>query len=208
MHVDWARHGQNTANLTATFSYRVFDGDLTELGRQQAHQLGERLATADRPYTLLATSPLRRAVQTAEIVAGHLGIDIAMTSDNLRELHVGELDGRNDHEAWTTYNAVLAAWRDGDLAARFPGGEDCHELVARLRTALTAIADNARDGPALVVAHGANIRAAVPTITGSPDPGTDLRTGSLARLDVTGTTSTAGTLSTVTIELIDWAVAS
>src|SRR6202044_4087580 len=38
----WARHGQNVANLSQTFSYRVFDGDLTETGREQALRLGGR----------------------------------------------------------------------------------------------------------------------------------------------------------------------
>jgi broad specificity phosphatase PhoE len=202
MRIDWARHGQNVANLTETFSHRVYDGDLTGLGRQQAHQLGERLTAEDRSYTRLATSPLRRAVQTAEIVASYLGIEIAETIDDLRELNVGELDGRNDRESWTVYNGVLRSWLDGDLTARFPGGEDCHELVARLRTALAAVTSDAGDGPALVVAHGANIRAALPTMTGSPDPGTDLNTGSLARLDVTSTSDE------VTIALRDWAIAS
>src|ERR1700733_12298478 len=39
----WARHGQNVANLSQTFSYRVFDGDLTETGREQALRLGAPL---------------------------------------------------------------------------------------------------------------------------------------------------------------------
>jgi broad specificity phosphatase PhoE len=40
----WARHGQNVANLTRTLSYRVFDGDLTQTGREQARALAGRLA--------------------------------------------------------------------------------------------------------------------------------------------------------------------
>jgi broad specificity phosphatase PhoE len=58
----WARHGQNIANLTETFSYRVFDGDLTDLGKRQAAELAERLAASsgDDAVRLLACSPLRR----------------------------------------------------------------------------------------------------------------------------------------------------
>ena len=36
--VHWARHGENVANLSRTFSYRVFDSDLTERGIAQAIQ--------------------------------------------------------------------------------------------------------------------------------------------------------------------------
>jgi broad specificity phosphatase PhoE len=38
---------------------------------------------------------------------------------------------------------------------------------------------------AIVIAHGASIRAALPTLTGQPDPGADLATGAVARLSVT-----------------------
>src|SRR5580658_9068441 len=205
----WARHGENAANLTKTLSYRVFDGDLTDVGRRQARELGERLATGggDR-IGLLACSPLRRARQTADIVGQRLGLPVAMELDDLREVNVGELDGRSDAEAWKIYAAVLAAWRAGDTQARFPGGENRDELCARLVGALTVVARSTAAGhppvladsavpegslvPAgsaapersLVVAHGANLRAALPCLAGEPDPGADLPTGGVAALQV------------------------
>jgi probable phosphoglycerate mutase len=205
----WARHGKNVANLTRTLSYRVFDGDLTDVGRRQARELGERLAAGggDR-IGLLACSPLRRARQTADIVGQRLGLPVAMELDDLREVNVGELDGRSDAQAWEIYTAVLAAWRAGDTQARFPGGENRDELCARLLRALTvvtcgaaagrspALADSAvPEGPvlpassaaaecSLVVAHGANLRAALPCLAAEPDPGTDLPTGGVAALHV------------------------
>src|SRR5580698_8828580 len=205
----WARHGENVANLTKTLSYRVFDGDLTDVGRGQARELGERLAAADAGQVqLLACSPLRRARQTAEIVGRRLGLPVAMELDDLREVNVGELDGRSDAQAWEIYTAVLAAWRAGDTRARFPGGENRDELCARLLRALTEVARSAAAGhppvladsavpegspvPAdsaaaersLVVAHGANLRAALPCLAGEPDPGADLPTGGVAALQV------------------------
>ena len=181
----WARHGENVANLTRTLSYRVFDGDLTDAGRRQARELGERLAAAggDR-IGLLACSPLRRAGQTADIVGQRLGLPAAMELDDLREVNVGELDGRSDAEAWEIYAAVLAAWRAGDTLARFPGGENRDELCARLLRALTVVARSATAERSLVVAHGANLRAALPCLAGEPDPGTDLATGGVAALRV------------------------
>ena len=193
----WARHGENVANLTRTLSYRVFDGDLTDVGRRQARELGGRLAAGggDR-IGLLACSPLRRARQTADIVGQRLGLPVAMELDDLREVNVGELDGRSDAEAWEIYAAVLAAWRAGDTLARFPGGENRDELCARLLRALTVVARSAVAGPplvladgavaerSLVVAHGANLRAALPCLAGEPDPGADLPTGGVAALRV------------------------
>ena len=193
----WARHGENVANLTKTLSYRVFDGDLTDVGRGQARELGERLAAADAgQLQLLACSPLRRARQTAEIVGRRLGLPVAMELDDLREVNVGDLDGRSDARAWEIYAAVLEAWRAGDTQARFPGGENRDELCARLLRALTVVARSAVAGPplvladgavaerSLVVAHGANLRAALPCLAGEPDPGADLPTGAVAALHV------------------------
>ena len=205
----WARHGENVANLSKTLSYRVFDGDLTDVGRGQARELGERLAAADAGQVqLLACSPLRRARQTAEIVGRRLGLPVAMELDDLREVNVGDLDGRSDARAWEIYAAVLEAWRAGDTQARFPGGENRDELCARLRRALTAVARGAaagrspaaahggvdgrpptlahggEEGRSLVVAHGANLRAALPCLAGEPDPGADLPTGAVAALHV------------------------
>jgi broad specificity phosphatase PhoE len=151
----WARHGENVANLSKTLSYRVFDGDLTDVGRGQARELGERLAAADAGQVqLLACSPLRRARQTAEIVGRRLGLPVAMELDDLREVNVGDLDGRSDARAWEIYAAVLEAWRAGDTQARFPGGENRDELCARLRRALTAVARGAAAGRSPILAHG------------------------------------------------------
>jgi broad specificity phosphatase PhoE len=182
----WARHGENVANLTRTFSYRVFDGDLTDLGRLQAAQLAERLA-AGEPISQIVCSPLRRARQTAEIVARRLRLPIRAELDDLRELNVGALDGRSDEQAWGIYDSVLAAWKDGQTAVRFPGGEDCQELRVRIRRALAAVtsASGAADGGlSLVVAHGGALRAALSALTGVPEPGTDIPTGGFAVLRV------------------------
>lgn len=179
----WARHGENVANLTGTFSHRVFDGDLTSLGQRQARELADRLAgDGGEPVGHLVCSPLRRARQTADIVGARLGLPVAAELDELRELNVGTLDGRSDAQAWEAYAQVLAAWKAGQTRVRFPGGEDCAELCARLRQALITVARGCAGGRALIIAHGASLRAALPSLTGEPDPGTDLPTGAVAAL--------------------------
>lgn len=59
------RHGEQDAA-----SDHTADGDLSDLGRQQAHQLGRRLR--DVPFRAIHHSPLARAAQTADVVAGYL----------------------------------------------------------------------------------------------------------------------------------------
>jgi broad specificity phosphatase PhoE len=184
MRIVWARHGENVANLDHVFSYQVVDGDLTDRGRKQADTLGQHLARANTITNIILTSPLRRARQTAEIVSCYLNAPRVLILEELRELNVGTLDGRRDAEAWKIYENVLERWRLGALSARFPGGEDGHGLARRIERALGFAAREARGEAVLIVAHGGNARAALPTLAGSPDPGRDLDTGETALLDV------------------------
>jgi broad specificity phosphatase PhoE len=116
-------------------------------------------------------------------------VPVVAELEDLRELNVGDLDGRSDAQAWQTYSAVVAAWRAGDLSARFPGGEDCTELCRRVLRAMVTVAGlpalpRSSGARTLVVAHGGALRAAVPSLTGEPDPGSDMPTGSAAVLRV------------------------
>jgi probable phosphoglycerate mutase len=197
----WARHGQNEANLTRTLSFRVYDRDLTERGRRQACDLAESLAgrgTAAR----IVCSPLKRARQTADIVAARLRLPGASEYEELREVNVGSLDGRGDDEAWSVYTQILQAWRAGDPATRFPGGESLPELAGRLRRVMLSLAGPGPGADVVIVAHGASIRSALPVLTGTPDPGADLPTGCYAVFQVEPATPSGGA-----IRLISWPAA-
>ena len=233
----WARHGQNEANLSLTLSHRTYDRDLTELGRQQAEALGAALASSfavvgaagsgeaagpgDR-VALVASSPLKRARQTASIVATRLGLPVDPVLEDLRELNVGSLDGRADPQAWERYEQVLAAWQHGDALAHFPDGENLDELCLRLRRAITEVDRLAAaasggssgagatgggvGGVGLIVAHGGNLRAALPALTGAPAPDADLPTGGYATLRVTPDLDLepASGQAAAKIELLTW----
>jgi probable phosphoglycerate mutase len=189
----WARHGQNQANLTRQFSYRRLDLDLTPRGREEAERLAAALAarlSEASGQPALFSSPLRRALQTAEIVATQVGGGLAVV-DGLREVNVGDLDGRGDAEAWRIYESVLKDWRQGHYERSFPGGEDWYQLCARLHSTLCGIAAAAPGGVAVVVAHGANLRAALCGLAHVPDPGSDLGTARFADLQVIPTATAA-----------------
>ena len=67
------------------------------------------------------TSSLSRAVQTAEIAAGVLGVDVVVRED-LREYGVGSLAGTSRHEK-AYFERVFRSWVEGDDDAAIDGGE-------------------------------------------------------------------------------------
>jgi probable phosphoglycerate mutase len=130
-------------------------------------------------------SPLRRAAQTAQIIADRLGLPVT-TLEGLRELEVGDLEGRRDEQAWTTFLDVAYGWQAGDHDRAFPGGEDFHQVIARLRAALkVALDDHPPGSQVLMIAHDGLIRAAIPALCpGSPPPATGLPKCGVAQLAI------------------------
>jgi broad specificity phosphatase PhoE len=184
----YVRHGENPANLTGELSCRAVDYPLTERGVTQADDLAGRLsrASVDCPPAPVAiyASPLRRAAQTAQIIADRLGLPVT-TLEGLRELDVGDLEGRNDEQAWTIFLDVAYAWQAGDPDRAFPGGEDLHQVTARLTAALSRALDHPCGSRVLMIAHDGLIRAGVPALCpGTPPPATGLPKCGMARLAV------------------------
>jgi broad specificity phosphatase PhoE len=197
----YTRHGENPANLTGELSCRAVDYPLTERGVAQARELAERLSRAPAtppaagppPATYAASSyaspiyasPLRRAAQTAQIIADRLGLPVT-TLEGLRELEVGDLEGRRDEQAWTTFLDVAYGWQAGDHDRAFPGGEDFHQVIARLRAALkVALDDHPPGSQVLMIAHDGLIRAAIPALCpGTPPPATGLPKCGVAQLAI------------------------
>jgi 2,3-bisphosphoglycerate-dependent phosphoglycerate mutase len=168
------RHGENLANITREFSYKKVDYPLTDRGVRQAEQTASYFAAlnARQPIDAIVTSPLKRAIQTAEIIGGATGHSTAVIEE-LREINCGEFDGvLPTDEMWAHHDRILASWRNGDHDVRFPGGEDFHVLRARARSALAQAVANRRGQQVIVVAHGGIIGAALADIC--PDLDHDL----------------------------------
>ncbi|MCW2840990.1 MAG: hypothetical protein JWR55_2473 [Aeromicrobium sp.] len=70
----WVRHGQSTWNVLDRLQGHELSPPLTELGREQAAQAADALA--GRGVVRLLSSPATRAVETAEIIAAALGLEV------------------------------------------------------------------------------------------------------------------------------------
>jgi probable phosphoglycerate mutase len=199
--VCYVRHGENQANLTGELSCRKVDYPLTDRGVAQAMEAAGRLSRETAPAAIYS-SPLRRAAQTADIIAGRLGLPV-MTLEDLRELDVGDLEGRCDEEAWRTYLDVAYAWLAGDHDRRYPGGEDFHQVITRVTRAMKRAGDHPPGSRVLMIAHDGLIRVALPALCpGAGPPATGLPKCGIARLAVSRARSQAG--SGVTARLLSW----
>ena len=141
-----ARHGE------AVYESELLSdagGWLSPLGREQARALAERVAP--ERISRVWTSDMARAVQTGEIVAAALGVDVVVRT-GLREFGVGDAAGTTGDP--DPFAETFAAWLGGDLTARIPGGESGEDVVERYTAVLDEIADAHRGESVLVVSHG------------------------------------------------------
>ncbi|MBA2552210.1 MAG: bifunctional RNase H/acid phosphatase [Geodermatophilaceae bacterium] len=142
------RHGQTEHSIDRRFSGRN-DLELTAEGERQARAAGQRLRGVE--IAGVVASPLRRTRQTADIVAGILGLTVD-TDEDLVETDFGVWEGLSFTEAAEQYPAELAAWTSSTNVAA-PCGESFAAVSRRVRRARTRILSSYRVGTVLVVSH-------------------------------------------------------
>ena len=136
---------------------------LNENGRGQVERLANRLASL--PIRAIYTSPLERAVESAEAIGKPHGV-APQPEEDFGEYRVGEwqgvaiaeLDKRDD---WRRFNTVRGI-------TRAPGGELALETQLRVVRKLHELAGKHRDETVAVVSHGDPLRYAIAFFLGAP----------------------------------------
>ena len=147
-----ARHGQSVWNQSRKFQ-GAHDVGLSDLGRTQAEALGRAVQSGYRARVAYA-SPMRRALETAEIALAGTGIPLVPIPE-LRELSLGEWEGCTVDEIRAREGNPYLAWVRSPLDCPPPGGEPLPDVCARVLRAITRIGANHRNGDdVLVIAHG------------------------------------------------------
>jgi broad specificity phosphatase PhoE len=173
-----ARHGQTAYNLEGRFQGQLAV-PLDDTGRVQAAELAER--SAARGFSALWCSPLLRARETADVVAGRIGLT-PREDARLMETDAGDWTDRSFAEVRAQSPERFAAFLAGDPAFAFPGGESFAQQEVRVAAALDDVELGER--PALVVCHGMVIRAALSVRVGHWLPhGERVPNGALIALD-------------------------
>ena len=150
------RHGQTPMSVQKRYAGRS-DVPLTDLGVQQAAAAAKRLASAG--LDVIVTSPLLRAVQTAEEVAAATGATV-VTDDGFREADFGAWEGLTFAEAGERWPDELAAWMASPDAAP-PDGESFAMVALRVLAAADRLIETHRHERIVVVSHVTPIKTLV-----------------------------------------------
>ncbi len=147
------RHGETAYHADNRYAGHT-DLALTDHGQSQAAELGEWAASAQ--LSAVASSPLRRARETADPPARKAGLNV-LVDERLVELDFGAADGLTAAEMRDRFGPERAAFEADPYAHPLPGGEDPRAARVRGRAAVEELATSAGDR-VLVVTHGTFLR--------------------------------------------------
>ena len=155
MEIMLLRHGESEGNAQGRMQGRR-DYPLSLLGREQAQRAAAFIGSSGLSLNAVYTSPLKRAFETAAIVAASGVRPVAVVDEDLPEIAAGSLQGLNEDEIRAAHPEFMhrPLSETGDFAAY--GGESYADLQARVTRLLARLEARHRAGEELVllVGHG------------------------------------------------------
>jgi broad specificity phosphatase PhoE len=156
------RHGETDWNRDNRFQGHA-DPPLNDAGRAQARALADELGAEH--FAALYTSPLRRAAETAAILASKLGLE-PVSDAALEEVDVGSWSGLTRDGVEQRFPEGYARWLE--YGHGWDDGETYEELGGRVVAGLLKIGARHPDVAVLAVTHGGPIRSALAAAEGVP----------------------------------------
>jgi broad specificity phosphatase PhoE len=129
------RHGETDWNVEGRYQGQA-DPPLNQRGLAQAHQLAQKLRGVG--LDVLYSSPLRRALQTAQILAEALDVPLH-TEPRLMEIHQGEWQTLLYTEIAARYPELFDRWQTEPWTVTLPGGENIAQVQERVYAAVDEI---------------------------------------------------------------------
>jgi broad specificity phosphatase PhoE len=122
-----ARHGETVWNVEKIYRGRT-DVNLDEVGIKQAELLGEYLSNWE--VEAIYSSPLRRAIYTANIIARYQKIAVQVTH-GLIDFDYGEWQSLPEQEVKRLYPTLHNEWHNNPHKVKMPGGESLEDVRRR-----------------------------------------------------------------------------
>ncbi len=161
------RHGATANNLASPprLQGSGVDLELSEAGKQQARCAADLLAT--HPLTAIYSSPLMRARQTAEIIAGSHALPVQQIAA-IQEIDVGQWEGRSWKEISQSDPEPYRRFIEDSAKHGYLGGENMTDVLARCAPAITKLLERHCGEEIAVIAHNVVNRVYVASLLGVP----------------------------------------
>jgi len=143
-----ARHGETEWNVEEVFRGRI-DIELNETGLRQAELLAEYLSgiKIDAVYS----SPLRRALKTAEMIASYHKLDVEI-APGLVDFDYGEWQSLAHQQVRDRYKELYAEWINSPDRVKMPDGESLNDVRERAMGVVSDVIAK-YEGTVVLVSH-------------------------------------------------------
>ena len=152
------RHGQAENNTKKILAGRTPGINLTEQGKEQAEQAGEMIKNLN--ISAIYSSPIDRAMQTAEIVGKHTGIK-PISDNRLIELDMGKFTMMPYNEIFEKHGNVFLKFYEGSLEISHNGVESFAEVQKRVFDIVDFVKNKHKDENVVLVTHMDPIKAMI-----------------------------------------------
>ncbi len=164
------RHGRTAWNVGEGQDPRfrgIVDLPLADEGLIQAQATARRLA--DVPLSAIYSSPLQRAVRTAQLIAAPHDLTV-QTLTGLGSMNYGDWAGLLRSEVAERWPDLFRQWRHDPLSVQIPGGESVADLRDRAVTAVHEALNRHSDGETIaLISHQVVTKTLACTLAGLPN---------------------------------------
>lgn len=148
-----ARHGQDEDNANGILNGRR-DKALTDLGRQQATQLGEMIKALDLKFDKIYSSPLQRTYTTAQLIARNLDNILIEKTDLLIERDFGIMTGQPINKIREICSPDIIETESVIYFLNPAGAETFPQLIERSNQLLDFLYKKHKSGNILLITSG------------------------------------------------------
>jgi broad specificity phosphatase PhoE len=159
------RHGETERNSQGKLQGGMSDLPLNEKGREQGHRLG--MALQGEKLEAIYSSPLRRALATAEAISAHHHLKALMVPA-LTELNMGLIDGLDLAQVKENHAGFLWQWREGNYSVALPEGESVLEVQQRAWGAVEDTHRHHPEGTVVLVSHSITLQMIITAALEAP----------------------------------------
>lgn len=135
MKILFVRHGESIDDIEDRYG-GCADFDLTEKGKKQVSESAEKISTLEEKFEVILSSPLKRALQSAEIISNKLDIEVEIF-EYLKERNLnGVLTGLVRSEAKKKYPDQVRKHESWEYV---DGSERTEDMNDRVKTAIKVL---------------------------------------------------------------------